>query len=400
MFNNQPIHKTENRIQINRRHFIAVAASSIASLTAVSSITACSSVKINRDQLIIGGYSRTDETGQRLKEYGVLAVQAKNKARHTLDNYQTISDFSVPYEVHLATLFPDQKSILVNSRKPGASLLKYSLSGKIIAELKPLDNQHFEGHAIFSSDERYIYATASNYQQGQGKLLKLNSHDLSLVESYDSGGIGPHELVWQSNNLIAIANTGVLTHPDSGRDILNIDNIQSNVISFNATNNTIEHEWVVPQLGLSARHLDRMDNGNLIIGCQYKKQDQRPSCIVFAKKGRELVFADVQDEKLHWDMQGYTASIKSIPKSNQVLISNPRGHLLTQWQDNTNTEAQQLIKQQKIKYNKGIKVAKNGKQAWISQGDGKLLSWDLKSQTLDSTVIKLKSNVWWANHLG
>jgi len=123
MFNNQPIHKTENRIQINRRHFIAVAASSIASLTAVSSITACSSVKINRDQLIIGGYSRTDETGQRLKEYGVLAVQAKNKARHTLDNYQTISDFSVPYEVHLATLFPDQKSILVNSRKPGASLL-------------------------------------------------------------------------------------------------------------------------------------------------------------------------------------------------------------------------------------------------------------------------------------
>ncbi len=397
--------KSNTQFQINRRQFMTLAASSITSLATVSALTACSATKINPDHLIVGGYSRTDNAGKRLKEYGVLAVQAKNNVLHTKDNYQVISDFSVPYEVHLATLFPDQKTILVNSRKPGASLIKYSLNGELLAELKPLENQHFEGHSIFSSDEEYVYATASDYQQGKGKLLKLNSHDLSLVEVYDSAGIGPHELVWQANNMIAIANTGVLTHPDSGRDILNIDNIQSNVVSFNTVSATIDNEWLVPLLGLSARHLDRMDNGDLVIGCQYKKQDQRPPCIAFAKKGHNLVFVDKENDNLHWNMQGYTASIKSIPKTNRALISNPRGHLLTQWKNNTfsdNAEAllPQLVDKQKIKYNKGIKVSMNGKQAWVSQGAGKLLLINPSNNKLSNNSVIVKENIWWANHLG
>jgi hypothetical protein len=397
--------KSDTQFQINRRQFMALAASSITSLAAVSTLTACSATRINKDQLIIGGYSRTDNAGNRLKEYGVLAVQAQNSALHTKDNYQVISDFSVPDEVHLATLFPDQKSILVNSRKPGASLLKYSLKGELLAELKPLENQHFEGHAIFSSDEQYLYATASDYQQGKGKLLKLNSHDLSLVEGYDSAGIGPHELVWQSNNLIAIANTGVLTHPDSGRDILNINNIQSNVVLFNTINTRIEHEWRVPQRGLSARHLDRMDSGDLVIGCQYKKQDKRPSCIAFARKGRELLFADTHNEKLHWDMQGYTASIKSIPKTDRAIIANPRGHILTQWQNKNQLNsdvksANQLVKKESIEFNKGLKITRNGKYAWISKGSGELLLLNATTNKLNNNKIKIKENIWWANHLG
>ena len=390
--------------KFNRRQLIKFAAMGMGGLMILPTLTACSSTKINQDRLIIGGYSHTDNSGNRLKKYGVLALQAKSLTQHTTENYSVISDFSVPYEVHLAIMSPDNKSILVNSRKPGASLLKYTLTGELIAELKPLKDQHFEGHAIFTSDEKYLYVTASDFQQGKGKLLKLNSQDLSLIESYDSGGIGPHELVWQAPNIIAIANTGVLTHPNSGRDILNLNNIHSNVALFNTQNQTIEYQWPVELAGLSARHLDRMDNGDLVIGCQYKKEDQRPPCIAFASKGKILRFADSQNETLHWDMKGYTASIKSIPNSNQALISNPRGHLLTQWQNselnNDATTPTQLMHKQKIQYNKGIKISKMGEQAWVSQGAGELLSWDIKKQTLSSTAIKLKSNIWWGNHLG
>ena len=388
---------------INRRQLIKYGSTSMAGLIAFPSLTACSSTKINQDRLIIGGYSRTDKAGNRLKKYGVLALQAKSATQHDEDNYSVISDISVPDEVHLAVMSPDNKSILVNSRKPGASLLKYSLSGELIAELKPLKDQHFEGHAIFSIDEKYLYVTASDFQQGSGKLLKLNSHDLSLIEMYNTNGIGPHELVWQAPNIIAIANTGVLTHPDSGRDILNLDNIQSNVVLFNTLDKTQVHEWTVPLAGLSARHLDRMDNGDLVIGCQYKKEDQRPPCVAFATKGEALRFADRQNETLHWDMKGYTASIKSIPNSDQALISNPRGQLLTQWRDptsNSETEISQLVNSFDIKYNKGIKLTKKGNQAWFSLGAGELLFLDIESQTLNSTTVKVKSNIWWGNHLG
>lgn len=390
---------------INRRNFLTYTATSGLSLTAqfslisAMSLTACSTTHINQDRAIISGYSHTDISGKRLKEYGVLAIQAKNKTQHSRYSYVIVSDFSVPHEVHLATLFPDQKSILVCSRKPGASLLKYSLTGKLLAKLKPLENQHFEGHGIFSSDEKYLYVTASDFLQGKGKLLKLNSNDLSLVEQFDTQGIGPHELVWQNDEHIAIANTGVLTHPDSGRKILNPDSIQSNIVLFNVQDYKIHYEWKVPQLGLSARHLDRMDDGSLVIGCQYKKQDKRPACIAFANMTQGLVFADTDNDSLHWDMQGYSASIKAIPNSNQALISNPRGHLLTQWYEK-NEKTQQLIEQKKIKYNKGIKIHPQGEKAWVSQGAGQLLSWDIENRSLEGESIKIKDNIWWGNHLG
>lgn len=388
---------------MQRRHFLY--SSSLACLLPLTAgLTACTSTCAKKldpsKEVIVGGYSETDQHGNRLDRHGVIIVQPNKTG-----TFDIISDFSVPDEVHLATLFPDQKSILVCSRKPGASLLKYSVEGILEAELPPLNNQHFEGHGIFSIDENHLYVTASDFELHAGRLLKLNSQDLSLIKEYSSGGVGPHELVWQSEKLIAIANTGVLTHPDSGRKILNLNSIHSNVILFNTLNETIDHQWPVPQPGLSARHLDRMDNGDLVIGCQYKKQDQRPPCIAFANKNKGLLFADTNNETLHWDMQGYTASIKSIPKSDRALISNPRGHLLTQWQDNVRLTADeplttQLVSQQSIEFNKGLKITRNGQQVWITKGAGEILSLDLSSHQLNKTVVKIKQNIWWANHLG
>ncbi len=401
------IPKLNTRIEMKRRQFLSLSGSMVSAL-GFSSLTACSTKPariLDTDKVIIGGYSHTDEKGKRLNQYGVLAIQVVDEHKHSSDNYQIICDFNVPDEVHLATLYPDGKSILVCSRKPSASLLKYSLEGELIAELKTQRNQHFEGHCIFSHDEKFIYVTASNFQQiaadKQGRILTLNSSDLSLVSDHSSGGIGPHELVWQSESLIAIANTGVITHPDSGRKILNIDNIQSNVALYHTANHTLAYQWTVPVLSLSARHLDRMQDGTLIIGCQYKKQDKRPPCIAFAKIDKSLFFAETNNDTFHWQMQGYTASIKAIPYSNKALITNPRGHIISQWKYSISDETEkQLLKEESIEFNKGLKLSEDGKKAWISQGAGELRVWNTQSEQVDSLRIKLKANIWWANHLG
>jgi hypothetical protein len=47
-----------------------------------------------------------------------------------------------------------------------------------------------------------------------------------------------------------------------------------------------------------------MDNGDLVIGCQYQSKDQRPACIAFANIKNGLVFADAKNEKLYWNMKG------------------------------------------------------------------------------------------------
>lgn len=380
---------------MNRRHFLY--SSSLLCLTPVAaSLSACSRPIDKNQDVIVGGYSETDDRGTRLNKYGVLLVQPKS------NGYNIISDFSVPYEVHLATLFPDKKNILVCSRKPNSSLLKFDVNGNIVAELKPLKNQHFEGHGIFSLDEQYIFVTASDYAKGQGRLLKLNSQDLSLVEDFESGGIGPHELIWQSDSTIAIANTGVKTHPDTGRKILNLSSIQSSIVLFDIQTKEIVHHWQIPKPGLCARHLDRMDNGDLVIGCQYKKKDQRPPCIAFANMEKGLVFAEPHNENLHWNMKGYTASIKAIPASNRAIITNPQGHLLTQWQtDGTRELKSRLTDQANIEFNKGLKISRDAKKAWLSVGAGELKSINLgKATASNDTSSRIKKNIWWGNHLG
>jgi hypothetical protein len=385
---------------MQRRHFLY--SSSLACLFPfTTSLTACTNTcgkKLDPSkEIIVGGYSETDEQGIRLNSHGVIIVQASH-----IDKYDIISDFSVPDEVHLATLFPDQKSILVCSRKPGASLLKYSFEGKLEAELAPLDNQHFEGHGIFSSDEKFIYATASDFELHAGRLLKLNSQDLSLIKDHSSGGIGPHELVWQSDKLIAIANTGVLTHPKSGRKVLNLSSMLSNIVLFDSQQEEIIHQWQVPEQALSARHLDRMANGDLVIGCQYQKKDQRPACIAFASVAKGLVFAEANNESLYWNMKGYTASIKGIPNSPYAVITNPQGHLLTQWKNAADKSlSSELIDQQEIEFNKGLKISRDGKQAWLSVGAGELQLINLVDATAsNNTSSRIKENIWWGNHLG
>jgi hypothetical protein len=384
---------------MQRRNFLY--SSSLACLLPFTSgLTACSDTDKRPDpskEIIVGGYSETNEQGHRIDRHGVIVVQPMQGGEFSI-----ISDFPVPFEVHLATFFPDQKSILVCSRKPGASLLKYSLSGILIAELKPANNQLFEGHGIFSIDEDFLYATASDYKLHEGRLLKLNSKDLSLIKEYSSGGIGPHELVWQSDTLIAIANTGVLTHPESGRKILNLHDMQSSVVLFDSQQEEIIHQWPVLEQALSARHLDRMNNGDLVIGCQYQKKDKRPACVAFANKEKGLVFAEANNESFYWNMKGYSASIKSIPNSQYAMITNPQGHLLTQWKGSTDKSlSSELIGQQEIKFNKGLKISRDGKQAWLSIGAGELqLINPMTATASNNTSSRIKENIWWGNHLG
>jgi len=369
-------------INLNRRQFLGL--SGIA-LTTPTLIAACSN---GEEQKLISGYAYTNDNGDRINQHGVLIFDSDGNV---------LSDFDVPHEVHLACFTPDQTSVLVCSRKPGAELLKYSFHGQLQASLSPLENQHFEGHGIFSKDGRSLYVTASDYEKKEGRLLILNTEDLSLQYDLSSGGIGPHELVWQSDNIIAIANTGVLTHPDSGREILNKDNIQSNISLFDINSKTINQQWPIPMSGLSARHMDTMTDGSLVIGCQYKKEDKRPACIAFLSLKHGLQFADTNNDKLHWDMKGYSASIKAIPSTTQALITNPRGHLLSHWDQETQTK---LLSTNKIRFNKGLTVHPIQAKAWISQGPGTLLELDLVSNKVKEKSIAVKKNIWWGNHMG
>jgi hypothetical protein len=101
-------------------------------------------------------------------------------------------------------------------------------------------------------------------------------------------------------------------------------------------------------------------------------------------------------------MKSYTASIKGIPNSPYAMITNPQGHLLTKWRIAVDKSlSSELIDQQEIEFNKGLKISSDGKQAWLSVGAGELQQINLINATAGNiTSSRIKENIWWGNHLG
>lgn len=378
---------------INRRQFIqtsvlglSASASLYSGVYSANNTSAKSDVDHTAQRLLVSGY-RDQATQSR---FGVLISDTRGNV---------ISDITVADRVHMADLFPHSSpaAVLVNSRKPDAPLRKYGASGELLAELMPPENMHYEGHSVFSADGRLIYSTASDYQQQTGYVLEIFAADLTLNRVIATGGIGPHELIIDADQLY-IANTGVLTHPDSGRDPLNISTMKSELVQIDIPSGAIKQRWSSPIQALSARHLTQMPDGSVLVGCQYQKQDDRPATVALARNGEsELQLLQPDNEHYYWDMKGYTASLRAFPASSAyagtALISNPRGHLLSRWQPQQATQPDTHTMQ----YSKGISLGQD--EGWISAGAGELWHWQAANQQLTKITAAIKPDFWWENHL-
>ncbi|MCH2041642.1 MAG: DUF1513 domain-containing protein [Saccharospirillaceae bacterium] len=380
--------------KINRRQFIQTSALGLsASVSLCGGIYSArtesersATVNTTSQRLLVSGYR--DHATQSI--FGVLISDTEGNL---------ISDITVDDRVHMADLFPHHASpaVLVNSREPDAPLKKYSTSGELLAHLMPPENMHYEGHSVFSADGRFIYSTASHYVEKTGYVLEIHAADLTLKRIIATDGIGPHELIIDGDQLY-IANTGVLTHPNSGRDPLNISTMKSELVQIDIPTGAIKQRWKSPIQALSARHLTQMPDGSVLVGCQYQKQDDRPATVALARDGEsQLQLLQPENEHYYWDMKGYTASLRAFPKSSAyagaALISNPRGHLLSHWQP------QQAIKPgvQTLEFSKGIVLGDS--EGWISAGAGELWHWQATNQELTKITAAIKSNFWWENHL-
>ena len=391
--------------RLNRRQFLQLSALTLAGASAT--FAGVRNASLTKESQLLAQQRRL---GQPLLVSGYRDRATQSRFGVMISNTlgQVVSDFSVPQRLHMADLFPavedaNQPSagltpaVLANSREPGAALQKYDFYGRLLAEQLPPSNMHFEGHTVFSADGRKLYTTASDYVAQRGYVLELDSNTLAIERQFHSGGIGPHELVIHADQLF-IANTGVLTHPDSGRSALNIDTMESNLVQLDISSGNIEHRWRSPIQALSARHLDVLADGRVLVGCQYQKRDQRPACLALAQPGAtELTLLDNNHEHYYWDMKGYTASVKAFAPGSalagQALVSNPRGHLLSHWQANNST----LLNRQDMQYSKGIMVS--GSDAWISAAAGELWHWDGQRHQLMPVTRQIKADFWWENHL-
>mgnify|MGYP003647393755 FL=1 len=244
----------------------------------------------------------------------------------------------LPARGHGFALRPDGKLAVALARRPGTFAAAFAVSGNEPARVfHAPTGRHFQGHAVFEPTGRHLFATENDYDNARGCIGVYDAADeFKRVGELPSHGVGCHELVLMpGGHTLAVANGGILTHPDSGRAKLNLGTMAPNLAYVDLASGRLE-DSVAHAPGrrhlLSIRHLAAFADGRVVFACQ----DQGP-----ATDGLPLVglhrpgsgrIKDLQaPETTTLDLGGYCGSVAVDRGGKLAAVSAPRGNRVLFW---------------------------------------------------------------------
>ncbi|MCB1452489.1 MAG: DUF1513 domain-containing protein, partial [Rhizobiaceae bacterium] len=134
--------------------------------------------------------------------------------------------------------------------------------------------RHFYGHGAFSGDGRLLYAAENAFETGDGVIgIYDATGGFARIGEFPSHGVGPHEIVMMPDGkTLCIANGGIKTHPDFGRQKLNLATMKPSVAFVNAGDGALVSAHRLPPSlhRLSLRHMAVDGSRRVWIGGQYE----------------------------------------------------------------------------------------------------------------------------------
>lgn len=229
---------------------------------------------------------------------------------------------------------------VVFGRQPGffAMAFRLSGSGRLAAETLALpQGHHFYGHGVFAPDGEYLYATENDYGRVRGVVGIYDARPgrgYERVGEFETGGIGPHELLLMPDGeTLCVANGGMETHPDYGKSILNASTMQPSLAYLDRRGgkllalHTLAEEW----RQLSIRHLALDEAGRVWAGCQYASPDgRRPNLVLRHSRGQALQPLACPPAQLR-AMRNYVGSVTANAAGTVVATSSPLGGRVLFW---------------------------------------------------------------------
>ncbi len=150
---------------------------------------------------------------------------------------------------------------------------------------------------------------------------------------FESWGIGPREIcAVPHSKVIALANGGILTHPDTGRLKLNIPDMQPSLAVIDGRDGSLVSRHVLPSElhKLSIRHFATGKTGTIIAAMQYEgpREDHPPLLFRVSQGSVQLMEAPVPDQR---NMKNYCGSVAFDAAGSTATVSSPRGNIVTFW---------------------------------------------------------------------
>ncbi|WP_419905732.1 DUF1513 domain-containing protein [Kiloniella sp.] len=364
-------------MEINRRQFIAGLASSgifTSALLPLAKISNASPATQSSPPAFIA--ARKDKSGH----YSAAVLDDRGSILFS----ERLNDRG-----HATTISPNKKLAVVFARRPGRFALVLDLLNlKKRTAFTPPEGHHFFGHGFFSNDGKLLYATENDYENERGIIGIYDAADnfkrVSQIETY---GIGPHEaLLMSDGTTIAVANGGILTHPDYPRQKLNISTMEPSISYLDARDGKLLSRARLPRefYQLSLRHMAESGDGTLWIGGQYEGSPTDSLSLVASQRpGKQIL--PISDPKTYIGMNHYIGSVAVNASGTLVATSAPRGNAIALWNSADGTLAKTIQRQD------AGGVAGFGESFVISDGSGNL--WQ------EERAIHQNSDYAWDNHL-
>ncbi|WP_075222393.1 DUF1513 domain-containing protein [Acuticoccus yangtzensis] len=229
---------------------------------------------------------------------------------------------------HDAAIAPDGRLAVMFARRPGTFAVVLDLrAGRRAAAFSAPEGRHFYGHGFFTPDGRLLYATENDYDGERGVIGIYDTATWGRIGEVETGGIGPHEAILMADGrTVAIANGGILTHPDYPRMKLNLADMAPSLSYLDLVTGDILETAALPAAyhQLSIRHLTAAGDGSIWFGGQYEgaASDVVP-LIGRHQPGRAIEIIAAPDH--YAGMNNYIGSVATSADGALIAASSPRG---------------------------------------------------------------------------
>lgn len=242
----------------------------------------------------------------------------------------------VPVRAHGCDVDPlDARRVLFFARRPGLQAFELRLdTGVARPAFSTPAGRHLAGHGLFSRDGRWLFVPEHDYANARGIISVRDTRDFRIAAELPSGGLDPHEVAWLGDDLL-VANGGIMTHPSTFRQKLNISTMDPSLCRLDARTGACLEQLRLPDHLLSIRHLSVASDGRAVAGLQYEGDPQRaPGLVADYRKGRGFTLLPLPANALERS-NGYVASVLADAGRNRVLAACPRGQGVAAWRLDT-----------------------------------------------------------------
>ncbi len=256
------------------------------------------------------------------------------------------------------------------------------------------EDRHFYGHGAFSPDGRLLYATENDYEGRRGVIGVRDATDgYRQIGEFSSGGIGPHDIAMlPGGRTLVVANGGIETHPDYGREILNLATMVPNLTYIDVeTGDLLErHEFPKDLHRLSIRYLSVAEGDSVVFGCQHKgAKNEQPILIGFHRRGEQLRVAEIPDHA-NARLKGYVGSISTDRSGTIAAATSPRSGVALY----LDVPGKRFLGINDFADASGIAARKTGPGFVLTSGTGRVV------QARHDGLVSLSENAFaWDNHV-